>query len=115
MTTTMTIEAQSIARREELTLARARILAEATLPCHDAPEPAEPRRRRRNLVRNAVLVATEIEIRCPYCGVARPAPDGSPGHSTKEALDACERQIEPCGSCGEPIRMAWHDKIGAGW
>jgi len=61
--------------------------------------------------RNAVLVASSIEVHCPHCEAAQPAPGGSEFCEPHEAKEMCDGQIRPCVSCAEPIRMAWHDKV----
>lgn len=67
----------------------------------------EPKRR----PRNAVLVATAIEVHCPHCEAAQPAPGGSEFCEVREAKEMCDGAVKPCVACDEPIRMIWHDKV----
>lgn len=61
--------------------------------------------------RNVSLVACAIEVHCPHCGTAQPAPGGSEFCEPHEAKEMCDGQIRACVSCDEPIRMTWHDKV----
>jgi hypothetical protein len=60
--------------------------------------------------RNAVLVATAIEVHCPHCDAAQPAPGGSEFCEPREAKEMCDGTVKSCVACDAPIRMTWHDK-----
>jgi hypothetical protein len=62
--------------------------------------------------RNVVLVAITLEVRCPHCGAAQPAPDGSETVDVSTAKELCSGDRALCVACDEPIRLAWHDKVG---
>ncbi len=114
MTMTDTIESQSASRREALEDAR-----RATVPQDDVTLPVDPAQevtmpmapRPRGRARNVVLVAVTIEVQCPYCGAAQPAPGGSEFCEPSEARELCDGGVASCVSCDEPIRMTWHDKV----
>lgn len=59
--------------------------------------------------RDAVLVATEVEVHCPHCDAAQPAPDGSEFLDPGEAREMCDGEVRACASCDAPIRMIWRD------
>ncbi len=64
--------------------------------------------------RNAVLVAVTLEVRCPHCDAAQPAPDGSETVDVSTAKELCSGERTLCAACDEPIRLAWSDKVGVG-
>lgn len=64
--------------------------------------------------KNAVIVATAVEIHCPHCDAAQPAPGGSEFCQPSEAREMCDETTRPCVSCDEPIRFAWHDRVQVG-
>ncbi len=59
-----------------------------------------------------ILVATTLEVRCPHCGAAQPAEDGSEVMDVGEAKKLCSGNRTQCVACDEPIRLSWHDKVG---
>jgi hypothetical protein len=61
--------------------------------------------------RNAVLVASSIEVHCPYCDSAQPAPGGSEFCEPVEAKEMCDGSVRPCVSCDAQIRMIWSTKV----
>jgi phage terminase large subunit GpA-like protein len=64
------------------------------------------------VTRNVILVAITLEVRCPHCGAAQPAPDGSETVDVSTAKELCSGDRALCVACDEPIRLAWHDKVG---
>ncbi len=64
--------------------------------------------------KNVVLTATTIEARCPHCGAAQPAPDGSETVDIASAKEVCSGERVLCFACDEPIRMIWNDKVVTG-
>lgn len=64
--------------------------------------------------RNVVLVAITLEVRCPHCGAAQPARDGSEIVDVSIAKELCTGERTLCTACDEPIRLTWHDKVGIG-
>ena len=97
--TKTTIDAQSAARREEIQDARA---ARQSASQGDVTSPGDltvdvassaderGRNRLRGRARNAVLVAAAIEVQCPHCGAAQPAPGGSEFCEPSEAREMCD-------------------------
>lgn len=61
--------------------------------------------------RNAILVATAIEIHCPHCDASIVALGGSEFCEPREAREICDGSTKECPSCEGPVRMIWHDKI----
>lgn len=76
-------------------------------PEQKTTKPPAPKQR----PRNAVLVASSIEVHCPYCEASQPAPGGSEFCEPSEAKEMCDGQIRPCVSCDAPIRLTWHTKV----
>lgn len=66
------------------------------------------------VTRNVVLVAITLEVRCPHCGAAQPAPDGSETVDVLTAKELCSGDRVLCVVCDEPIRLMWRDKVGTG-
>lgn len=64
--------------------------------------------------RNVVLVVITLEVRCPHCGAAQPAPDGAEVVDVDTAKDLCSGERTLCVACDEPIRLLWNDKVGTG-
>ena len=64
--------------------------------------------------RNAILIATAIEVHCPYCDAAQPAPGGSEFCEVRESKEMCDGSVKACVACDAPIRMVWHDKVQVG-
>lgn len=63
--------------------------------------------------RNVVLVAITVEVRCPHCGAAQPAPDGSETVDVPTAKELCLGGRTLCVACDEPIRLTWSDRVSA--
>lgn len=62
--------------------------------------------------KTVVLVAIILEVRCPHCGAAQPAEDGSEMVDVVTAKGLCTGERTQCVACDEPIRLTWHDKVG---
>ncbi len=73
--------------------------------------PGHPTTARRTRPKNVVLVAASIEVHCPHCDAAQPAPGGSEFCENREARAMCDDSVRSCVSCDEPIRMVWQDKV----
>lgn len=63
--------------------------------------------------RNVVLAASSIEVHCPYCDAAQPAPGGSEFCETHETKEMCDGSVRLCVSCDSPIRTIWNNKVQA--
>jgi len=66
------------------------------------------------MTKNVVLTAITVEARCPHCGAAQPAPDGSEIVDVPTAKELCDGGRVLCTACDEPIRMIWNDKVVTG-
>lgn len=62
--------------------------------------------------RNVVLVAITLEVRCPHCGAAQPAPDGLEVVDVATAKELCSGERTLCVACDEPLRLTWSDRVG---
>jgi hypothetical protein len=59
-------------------------------------------------VRNAQIVASLIEVLCPYCSEPRPNPDnGADGWTPRELAVASGSEVE-CNACDRHYRIATH-------
>lgn len=63
---------------------------------------------------NVIVQAFTVEVVCPHCGSAQPAPGGSEFCEIREAKEMCDGSVKECAACDEQIRMTWPSKAQFG-